>query len=50
VMRSELKLVTDFQKQKTSMMRELENVSWYGSTMITWLKKRKSSPLNLQKT
>lgn len=26
VMRSELKLVTDFQKQKTSMMRELENI------------------------
>lgn len=26
VMRSELKMVTDFQKQKTSMMRELENV------------------------
>lgn len=26
VMRSELKMVTDFQKQKTSMMRELENI------------------------
>ncbi|VDI11830.1 Hypothetical predicted protein, partial [Mytilus galloprovincialis] len=26
VMRSELKMVTDFQKQKTSMMRELDNI------------------------
>lgn len=29
VMRSELKMVTDFQKQKTSMIRELENVSLF---------------------